>query len=335
MAIAYLEGFDDGLYSNRATHSAGCLFGSSYGLDGDGLRCGDTVGGGTAFYVPTGVTPGNEYHFGAAVRPVVTGGGNTVKFGSTDIRLVYTANTWLLYVAGSASPDIYWYSGIVALNEWHYLEVKIKVGTSFDGELSYWVDGVLINSTTGFDYQTMPISTITLGGASSSDIDSCDFDNVYVTNTAGTVNTANLGPIEVQTLLPDGNGNYSQMTGSDGNSTDNYLLVDENPPNDGTDYVGSATEGTIDTYTFGNLTGTPTVKGAVLAMNATKVESAAKYMRGKTRISSTDYNGTSKGLGQTTYALYEEVWDESPATSTAWTYTELNGAEFGVEVRDS
>lgn len=54
---------------------------------------------------------------------------------------------------------------------------------------------------------------------------------------------------EVIVRRPNGNGDNSQWTGSDGNSTDNYLLVDEVTPNDATDYVESKTSGQIDDYT--------------------------------------------------------------------------------------
>ena len=81
------------------------------------------------------------------------------------------------------------------------------------------------------------------------------FDDVYLM--AGTGDEF-LGDCTVATLLPTGNGFVNQFVGSDGNSTDNYLLVDEQPPSS-TDYVGSATTGQQDLYTLTNLTGSGTV----------------------------------------------------------------------------
>ena len=47
-----------------------------------------------------------------------------------------------------------------------------------------------------------------------------------------------------------------------------------------------------------------------------------------------DTVGTSKALG-VSYGLHEEVFDLNPGTFKLWTYTTLNGTEFGAEVRNS
>jgi hypothetical protein len=55
------------------------------------------------------------------------------------------------------------------------------------------------------------------------------------------------GEEEVIVLRPNGNGASSQWTGSDADSTDNYLLLDEVPPS-ATDYVENETDEEIDDY---------------------------------------------------------------------------------------
>ena len=69
-------------------------------------------------------------------------------------------------------------------------------------------------------------------------------------------------------------------------------------------------------------------------MYARRTQTGAKYARAVARVNSTDYVGTTKALGEG-YGTVENVFDENPDTSTAWTPTTFNGAEFGPEVRGS
>jgi hypothetical protein len=81
-----------------------------------------------------------------------------------------------------------------------------------DATLDYIVDDMAINDTTG------------------------DFQNSWCGEAKGQF-----------AQRPNGNGSSSGWEGSDGNSTDNYLLIDETPP-DTADYVQENTDETIDDY---------------------------------------------------------------------------------------
>jgi hypothetical protein len=72
-------------------------------------------------------------------------------------------------------------------------------------------------------------------------------DDLAINDSAGADENTWCGEGEVIVLRPNGNGDNSQWTGSDGNSTDNYLLVNETPP-DTSSYVQSNTSGQIDDY---------------------------------------------------------------------------------------
>ena len=78
------------------------------------------------------------------------------------------------------------------------------------------------------------------------------FDDVYLVDTSAP-NGDFLGDVRVAYLAPNGNGASSQFVGSDLNSVDNYLLVDEVPANDDTDYVQSDVLNNIDTYALADL----------------------------------------------------------------------------------
>lgn len=216
-----------------------------------------------------------------------------------------------------------------AVNIYYYLEVKFTINDTTgsvevrkNGETSSFV------SVSGADTQnggTASWSRITL------DSDSF-FDDLYVCDTNGTTNNNFLGDCRVDTLYPNGNGNSSQFTGSDGNSTDNYLLVDETTPDYDTTYVESSTSGNKDTYTFTDLSHNPaSIYGIQISPCAKKDDAGARSMGAVIRRSAVDYDGTSTALS-TDYLYYPYIAETDPSTVAAWTQTNINAAEFGVKI---
>ena len=223
----------------------------------------------------------------------------------------------------------------LTLNVWHYVEFSYTMGDGTAGSFAVHVDGVDVLSVSGVD---------TRNGGTTGLLDSVriiltnnagDFflDDVYLCNGAGTVNNTLLGPIAVEALYPSGNGNYSQLVGSDGNSTDNYLLVDENPDPSGTDYVGSPTDGNKDTYLFADLSvPTAVIPGVEVRMWAAKSDVNPKSLRRVHRRGGVDSTGADIALADT-YTSYPEVLELDPNGSVPWTVANLNASEWGVEVR--
>lgn len=211
---------------------------------------------------------------------------------------------------------------------WYYIELKVTVNNS-TGSFELRVNGEAWITGSGVDTQQSGNAYANgyrvgqLGGGTTS-IGVTRVDDLYYADDW-------LGDIRVDTLYPSGNGNSSLWVGSDGNSTDNYLLVDETPPNDGTDYVGSPTVGDLDTYAFGDLPVAGTVHAVKVKMRAAKNDAGAKSINAVVRDSGTDYDGASQAVS-TSYLYYDELYLTNPATAAAWTDTEVNAAEFGVKV---
>jgi hypothetical protein len=79
----------------------------------------------------------------------------------------------------------------------------------------------------------------------------CNLDDIAINDLDGSRDTSWCGDGHVIALPPNGNSDSSQFVGSDSNSTDNYLLVDEFPATltgGGGDYVESDASGAIDFY---------------------------------------------------------------------------------------
>lgn len=217
-------------------------------------------------------------------------------------------------------------------NVWHYVEAKITLSDTVGVAVVRVDESIVINlsaqDTKNAGTKTVFDNIMVFDGGGALTIDCDDF---YICNGAGSVNNDFMGDIKIETLYPNGNGNSSQLVGSDADSTNNYQLVDETPPNT-TDYVGSATTDQKDTYAYGNTTIAGNVKGIQVNTYAQKTDAGARSFCPVIRRSSTDYDGTDTPVG-TGFAIYEQLYENDPSTSAAWTTTNVDAAEFGVKVR--
>ncbi len=236
---------------------------------------------------------------------------------------VYRGTTTLL---GTTSESFF-----VAAASPAYFEMKVKLHDT-TGTVEIRKDGTDVLNLTSQDTKNGGTGTVFDAVKwYSHDESYMVLDDIYINNEQGTKNTGFLGPVVVETKFPNGNGNYSNFVGSDGNSIDNYLLIDEEPNHDGdTTYVESSTDTDRDSYDFEDLTITT---GDVLAVRAGVVmrnTGTAENVQLSTRIVTTDYDSPTKTV-PSSYDFIEHCWDVSPATAVAWTITELNAAEFGIE----
>ncbi len=232
-------------------------------------------------------------------------------------------------------------TSVVAVSEdtWHYLEAKVTLSDTV-GVVQVRLNGVSILSLSNQDTKNSGTKTVldsvslrTTGGTGGSNQDIVYWDDFYVANGAGSVNNDFLGDTRVRCLLPNGNGNSSQLLGSDGNSTDNYLLVDEATPSTA-DYVGSATLDQKDTYAFGDLPdASGTIHGVQISAYATKTDAAARNLAIVTRSDGVDYDGSDVALALGTNAYVQHLRETDPDTAAAWTIAAVNAAEFGAKVR--
>ena len=221
----------------------------------------------------------------------------------------------------------------IAFGSFGYLEWKFTINDA-TGSYDVRYNGVSITSGSGVDTRNGANSTsnqfqlrssTNIGG-------NYDFDDLYICDSTGSSNNDFLGDVRVDCYMPSGNGNSSQLAGSDGNSTDNYALVDEASQNGDTDYVQSATSGQKDTYAFTDMSHTPTsIFGVQINMIAKKDDSGTRSICAVTRSGGSDTDGTTQALS-TAYLDYREIRETDPNTAAAWTRTNLNNAEFGVKV---
>lgn len=218
-------------------------------------------------------------------------------------------------------------AGVISAATYVYVELKATINDS-TGSYEVRVNGANVLSGTGADTRNGGTGVITQVNVNAA-IANIRVDDFYICNTSGSANNDFLGDVRVDAYLPNGNGNSSQMTGSDADSTDNYLLVDDSAPDGDSTYVQSSTAGHKDTYTFADMSHTPsTIHGVQVNMIAKKDDAGARSIASVVRSGGTDTDGTTQALS-TSYLDYMQIIEQDPNTSAAWTKTGFNAAEFG------
>lgn len=246
---------------------------------------------------------------------VSTGGALAIRRGSSGGTALATSTTTL------------------SSSTWYFLEVKILFNDS-TGTYQLWIDGVSEMSGTGADTVNSGSAgwdSIRFGHAAVTNTPDPEFsfDDLYVCDGTTGSNTSALGDHRIVCkVASSGNGGQTDWSLSTG--SDHGALVDDATPNT-SDYVLSGTSGQRDTFNFAALGVTGTVK-AVQTVNYLKAEVAGVRSVGDVvRISSTNYDGTGVAVGSDwTYQRNIRLTD--PSTSSAWTVSGIDGAEFGVKV---
>lgn len=217
---------------------------------------------------------------------------------------------------------------------YNYIECKLTIDNTV-GSLQVKVNGVTDINLSGIDTQAQSTATadrIYIGNVLSFVYPDHYMDDIYICDGTGSAPFNDfLGDIRVSSLLPNGNGNSSQFVGSDGNSTDNYLLVDDVGAASATDYVGSANVGDKDTYAMANL---PSASGTVHAvkpvMVATKTDAGARSIASVVRLSGTEVDSANFPL-TASYEFFTDIRQTKPGGGS-WDVTSVNSMEAGLKV---
>lgn len=334
MTLLRFDGFDLGDFATRYTGTSGGTTVSGSNTRFNAGLAFQTAAWTVAYASITAsatVITGCALHAGTAnMYLAFYGDGGTLAHVTVEFN---TSGTIVVYRGGSGGTVLTTLASAFNSAAWYYVEVKAIVSDTV-GVVEIRLNGAStpIISITGAD---------TRNGGTLTDIDSVSimdnggtgyWDDWYILNTGGSApHNTFLGDCRVNTLIPTGNGNSSQLLGSDANSTDNYLLVDEIPASSA-DYVGSSTTGQKDTYVMGNLdAAVATVFATQEVAHAAKSDAGAATLKTVIRTASTDYASSAFTLG-TSYAPFTNIRVQNPNTAAAWTPAGVDGVEMGVEV---
>lgn len=217
----------------------------------------------------------------------------------------------------------------ISVNVWHYIELKFEIANSVGAATTtLTVDGVVwATVATGQDTQALAGSTVNGFSLLYQDnvTGAAEFTDVYFKDDATL-----LGDSTISVLTPSGNGTTQQFTSSGGG---HYTDVDDMPHTADTDYVESSTNGHVELFSMGNLTVTPVTIHALAPCNLVrKTDGGAKTARSVIRSGGTNY-GQADFAATDSYKYDCPIAVVDPATAAAWTASNINAVELGVEVR--
>lgn len=219
---------------------------------------------------------------------------------------------------------------VIPLNTWVYIEYKVTINNS-TGVFVVRLNGATEINLSSQDTQNTANATADTFELRPPDTFAVTFDDFYACDGTGAVNNDFLGDVRVESRLPNGNGNSSVFVGSDGNSTDNYLLVDESTPNGDTDYVQGTSVGDKDTYAFQDATPTSGAVHAVQAIPyARKTDAGSRSICSVARLSGTESDGANHTLS-VSYQYHRHIFETKPGGG-AWSISDFNSSEFGAKV---
>ena len=217
------------------------------------------------------------------------------------------------------------------ITTWKHLSIDVKKD-AISGWAKVYIDGVLTLSFSG-DTGNEDIESVRIGKTESlNNTFAAHWDDIYIDDTTGEDGTAVPPILRFYYMSPNGNGNYAQWDGSDGNQIDNYLLVDEIPP-ETADYIETNVVDELDSFAMATLTlqTGQVIQALIPIVYGQRSETTEKVALG-TRYSGTDLVGSDQDPSVGSYGFLSERQTTKPGGGS-WDQTSLNGVEFVIKSR--
>lgn len=251
--------------------------------------------------------------------------------GITHVTMRIKSNGCLQFLRGGTTTILISES-MVRSNNWHYLEVALKISDTV-GQIHARVDGKLVLNEYGLDTKNggtnawVDTLRVDPDGNNTRDIYVCN--PIFMSSTGSSYNNF-IGPKRVYTCFPTGGDTSNWTRGSTGST--NWQLVDETDPDGDSTFVESASTGTVDLYQFENLPSNCSVVDAV-AINFSAKDSTGGTSNMRAIIDSTGNisNGATVSL-TSSYAIYQTIFMTDPNGGGAWTPAAVNNLLAGIEV---
>lgn len=243
--------------------------------------------------------------------------------GSPRLRLrtvTGTPTTTLIlesYTSGAVATTLATSTNTVTSSQLYRMDVLVDYQAA--GRVRVWFDGTLYIDYSG-DARVSGATTlnsVTFGSAATSAVSR--WSEVIITD------GEDPRPLSLKSLVPDAIGDTSQWTGA-------YTDVDEATASD-TDVISSGTAAQVTNF---NVTGMP-AGGSTLAVRAVKVvASALRGSGGPQGLQLGLKSGSTEGWSATKtldtgYGVVSETWTSNPATSSAFTASEVDALKIAVK----
>lgn len=214
----------------------------------------------------------------------------------------------------------------ITLNAWHFIQFGCTVANS--GSAEVWVDGVQWVTASAVD--TQQTANAYSNGWACAGL-SFRFANIVVYNSTGDAPTARTAiDTIVYCSLPTGAGNLTQLTPSAGS---NWQNVDEVANDGDTTYNSSAAAVQSDLYSHagGQVPAGSTVYAVGVEAVARKDDAGTNEIKLGIRSQTTNTFHAVVDALSNTYTRYKRFWTVDPAGGGAFSVTNANAAETGVQ----
>jgi hypothetical protein len=239
--------------------------------------------------------------------------------GRIEVRLGSTTGT--LLATGST---------VITGSTWTYVEARCVLSDTV-GVVQVRLNGATTNEVNYTGDTRNAGTAATIDGVDIGTTSNNSYSDWYIADTTGTVSNSWLGDTVIRPLVPAGDGDLSQLLGSDGNSVSNWQQVDELPAS-GADYNAGSTAGLEDTYAVTDLPSQVSrVSGVQIAALMAKSDVGTTGASIIARVAGTDYTPGAKALS-TSFTEFLDVWTVNPATSAAWAAVDVNALQVGMKV---
>jgi len=337
MALLFMDGFDHYAAADAnkkwTTASVGDISGT-YGRTGNGVQLSTRYHYMTKTVSATGVTTivvGFDYKLTSSGYTTLMG---FIESGILQCSLTLETGNKIGFRRGDAATGstlLATGTAVLSSADWQFIEVKVTFSNTV-GTAEVRVNGVTDITLTGIDSCSNAneyCTGIVLGSINSACLGGY-FDNVYVLDSTGSENNNFLGVVSINTVFPTAEGTNTGWTPLSG--TDNALMVDETSQDGDTTYNYSDTVSARDTYAITDITSTGAeVFGVAVNAMVRKDGDADRKIKPTLKSSATYSLGTEVTL-TTSYLNTQQIYNTDPNTSAAWTETNVNAIEAGIDV---
>lgn len=226
-----------------------------------------------------------------------------------------------------------------AYNQWHYFELKAVIRTSTNGSYELRQNEINVLSASGVNTANAGSDGADIWAMRLAANLTVRWDDIYVCDDVnlgdGLPNNDFKGDSQIRGGRPNAAGDVQQFT--PGTGVTHHTLVDDTAtagPTDGTDVVFDDTNGHKELFEFEDLAA---VNGNIyglmihsqLAMNAAGARTLKHVYR---NVANAEFNPANFVVNSTAYTEFQDILPVDPLSTLPWTETNINNAQFGVEV---
>lgn len=222
---------------------------------------------------------------------------------------------------------------------WNHYDFRFTIAGAGAGKLQLAINDEQVCDLSGLTFTTVAgVSNLLLTTGAIYNNRAVQLDDVYVADATGPAPyNGRLGDCKVELLRPNAQGAVAEWVGSDGNSVDNWALIDDAGAT--ADWIGSGTPGALDLSQLANPTGTNL--GVVYATQAEVMaaKSDAGAAPGDVQLVERSQAGTDQlttlatpAQLSTTYQWFVGPVRTADPDGDPWTVERLDNLQVGVKV---